>query len=348
MTRLIQVFRRGTHTDSNGIERTFTDSDVRTIADKFDPEIGAVPIVKGHPAHDDPAFGSVSHFMYEATSGILYAALQDVDPGFQAEVRSKRYSRVSIALHLPNSPHNPIPGMYYPRHLGFLGAAAPAVKGLKAVNFNDNGEGFLMFDVNDDDKSVNKFSEAIATAFTTALVKIGFKPEGDPHPSKKVEDSAEFKASEQGRIQAESDLKIANKEKAALENKQRRAGCASFTDELVTGGKVSPVEAERLTEILFGLDNQTEITFSEGKDDEAKLTPRKALSEFLKALPKRIEFAELSAEGDEGDLEHIGFIAPREAKVSATGMAKHRRIAAYAVKHDIEYIDAISIIERGA
>ena len=40
-----------------------------------------------------------------------------------------------------------MPGKWYLRHVGFLGAAAPAVKGLKPVEFADDGGGVVFADL---------------------------------------------------------------------------------------------------------------------------------------------------------------------------------------------------------
>lgn len=68
--------------------------------------------------------------------GILKATLQDTVSEFADVVKEGRYKRVSISLFLPKSSSNPKPGKFYLKHVGFLGAAAPAVPGLKPVKFH--------------------------------------------------------------------------------------------------------------------------------------------------------------------------------------------------------------------
>lgn len=50
-------------------------------------------------------------------------------------VRAGRYKKLSASLYAPDSPANPSPGAWYLRHVGFLGAQPPAIKGLAPVNF---------------------------------------------------------------------------------------------------------------------------------------------------------------------------------------------------------------------
>lgn len=351
MNRIIPVFRTGTHTDSAGTARTFTADQLRSIADKFDANSGAVPIVKGHPASDDPAFGWVDRFLFEETSGTLYAVPKDVDNDFAAEVRAKRYHRVSLALHAPTSPSNPMPGMFYPKHIGYLGAATPAVTGLKAANFAT--EEILMFDFNaSDDAQVSKFAEFLSKAF----VKIGFKPPADPTVTVNVPDvdvtkSAEYQESEAARVQLASDLAAEVKAREALEAEKQRTACAAFTEQLTAAGKLTPVEAANLTEILFAMRALgDELTFSAGEGDKAtevKGKPADLLRAILETLPKRIEYAELSGQGEDG-LTEIGFTSPDNRPVAASRMDLHRRALAYAAHHKVEYLEAVSTIESGA
>ncbi|MFV2030801.1 2-oxoacid:acceptor oxidoreductase, partial [Neisseria sp. S1] len=59
-------------------------------------------------------------------------------------VKAGRYKKVSASFYPPGSPSNPVPGKWYVRHVGFLGAHPPAVKGLAPINFAD-GEQFIEF-----------------------------------------------------------------------------------------------------------------------------------------------------------------------------------------------------------
>lgn len=349
MNRIIPVFRTGTHTDSAGTARTFTADQLRAIADRFNADSGAVPIVKGHPASDDPAFGWVDRFLFEETSGTLYAVPKDVDAAFASEVRAGKYRRISLALHAPTSPSNPQPGMYYPKHIGYLGAATPAVTGLKAANFAT--EEILMFDFNDD-AQVSKFSEVLGRT----LIKLGFKPPADPGtpppaPDVDVTKSAEYQESEAKRIALEEKLATTEAAHQKLAAEQQRAECAAFAEKLADAGKLTPVEATNLAHVLFAmcaLDGELTFTAGEGdKATEVKGKPAELLRGIFEKLPKRIEFGELSGQGDDG-LTEIGFTAPDQRPVSAAKMDLHRRALAYAAHHKCDYLEAVSTIESGA
>lgn len=90
----------------------------------------------GHPDTDAPAFGWVEPFDDNAKAGRLFAELGDIEPAFADLVKAGRFKKVSMAYFAPGQSHNPVPGTCYPKHLGFLGAAAPAVSGLKNARFS--------------------------------------------------------------------------------------------------------------------------------------------------------------------------------------------------------------------
>lgn len=137
----IEIFRAGTHTDSHGTTLNFSESDVAAMAAAYDPALSEAPIVVGHPKADAPAWGWIKSLTAQA--GRLYALPDQVDPAFAEMVRAGRYKKLSAALYGPTSPANPKPGAWYLRHVGFLGAQPPAVKGLAPVCFASGDDGYI-------------------------------------------------------------------------------------------------------------------------------------------------------------------------------------------------------------
>lgn len=74
----------------------------------------------GHPKTDDPAQGWVGSL--SSTERGLFAAPRDVEAAFAEQVGQRRYGKISSKFYPPNSPSNPVPGVWYLRHVGFLGA----------------------------------------------------------------------------------------------------------------------------------------------------------------------------------------------------------------------------------
>lgn len=142
MTKPLQIFRPGRHTDSRGVAIEFTEAMVKGIADAYDTGVHEAPIVVGHPKDNAPAFGWVGSLKY---SDGLDAYPRQVHQEFAEMVKQGRFKKVSASLYTPNAPGNPKPGSYYLRHLGFLGAVPPAIKGLRPAEFAGGEEGVIEF-----------------------------------------------------------------------------------------------------------------------------------------------------------------------------------------------------------
>lgn len=142
MPNVIEIFKPGRHTAMNGEVIEFTEADLRATAAAYDSKLHEAPLVIGHPKLDAPAHGWVKSLAY---SGTLDAEPHQVDAAFAELVQAGRFKKVSASFFTPDSPHNPKPGVYYVRHVGFLGAQPPAVKGLKNASFADHGEGVIEF-----------------------------------------------------------------------------------------------------------------------------------------------------------------------------------------------------------
>jgi hypothetical protein len=141
----IEIFRAGRHTSSDGQEIEFSEGDLEATARAYDPKVHDAPLVVGHPRTDDPAYGWVTDL--DRSGGSLFAEADQVDPEFADLVRAGRYRKVSASFYTPTSPQNPVPGVYYLRHVGFLGAQPPALKGLKPVGFADSDNGVIEFNL---------------------------------------------------------------------------------------------------------------------------------------------------------------------------------------------------------
>lgn len=137
----IHFFRPGRHTSNNGTELAFSAADLKAIADAYDPRTHEAPIVVGHPKTDAPAYGWVEKIIAKPDG--LYAVPRQVNPEFSDLVRQGSYKKVSGSFYTPEARNHPKPGTYYLRHLGFLGAQPPAVKGLRSIELSEDDEGIV-------------------------------------------------------------------------------------------------------------------------------------------------------------------------------------------------------------
>lgn len=115
---------------------SFSDDDLRGIAERYDPALHEAPLIVGHPQHDAPAFGWIKSLSF--ADGRLQATEHQVAPEFAKARKQGAYKKLSARFFTPGSPNNPTPGHYYLRDVGFLGALTPAVKGLRTYAFGDD------------------------------------------------------------------------------------------------------------------------------------------------------------------------------------------------------------------
>lgn len=134
----IEIFKAGTHTAANGKTITFTPEDVQGICKKYNEQTDhEAPLVLGHPTDNGPAYGWVRELKVAGDKMLAY--IDTVSDKVRAAVDAKMFKKVSISLY----PDNLL------RHVGLLGAAPPAVKGLAPVQFKE-GDDFLEFTSEED------------------------------------------------------------------------------------------------------------------------------------------------------------------------------------------------------
>jgi hypothetical protein len=123
-----EVFPAGIHTDSAGNKKEWTESDLDQIMNATLASKHEAPLVVGHPRDNAPAYGWLAGIKSEG--GKLYAKAKDVMQEFNDMVKSRRFPKRSISLY-PD---------FSIRHIGFLGAVPPAIKGMPDVQFTENDE----------------------------------------------------------------------------------------------------------------------------------------------------------------------------------------------------------------
>lgn len=248
-------------------------------------------------------------------------------------VSAGRFKKRSASFYRPDSTANPVPGVYYLRHVGFLGAQAPAVKGLKDPEFHDNPDDVVEFvDSNIIATMLRNLREfmvekyGLETADNTLPRYLVESVEADARKALEQEIKAgvpadEFteqqeismtpeeiealkakaaKAEEAERKLAEfseQEKDFSEREKALLarEAKARRAQIEAEINQHVQAGRLLPAQREGLAEFMESLCESGEIEYAEGKETR-KLTPREYLNKFISTLPTAIQFGEFSTD----------------------------------------------------
>lgn len=260
----IEIARAGTFTDSAGRPQTFTDSDLDAIANAYDPAKRDCPLVFGHPKTDAaPAFGWAEKL--KAEGGKLLAKFGQVPEAVKKIVAAGHYRHVSMSL---------MPDRKTLRHVALLGAAQPAIDGLKAIELRNHDDSITIDFVKGDNmpgddaqREIGALKERIA-ALEKENASLKEQAKGQKEGKEKAE--AEKKAAEEKEAKTAADFAAY---KGAIENEKREARVAA----LVESGRVKPAEKADVLSFAMALASQnTTVDFAapDGKTEKVSLEER--------------------------------------------------------------------------
>lgn len=315
-THPLQIFRTGRHTAMSGATLAFSATDLAASAAAYDPAKHEAPIVVGHPATDAPAYGWVRSLVY-ANDGLEAEPCQ-VDPDFAEMVGAGRFKKISAAFYAPESPSNPVPGVYYLRHVGFLGAQAPAVKGLRGPSFAADEAGIVVFADWDDvtnaglwrslrDWMIGKFgldvAEQAIPSDQVQSLEIAAAQEDDDAQCAPDSTTPSFKemthvTPEQAaalaaeNAQLKNDLEAASAALRAEKLAKTRAGVELFAESMIGEGRLLPAQKDVAVATLLHLETQeTPVEFGEG---DARKPLAEAFKALLSSISPQIAFTEVA------------------------------------------------------
>lgn len=366
----LEIFRTGRHTATSGTELAFGEADLSAIASGYDPELSPAPIVVGHPAMDAPAYGWVESLTVEGDR--LVATPRQVDPAFADLVRAGRYKTRSASFFLPDAPNNPTPGRYYLRHVGFLGAHPPAVKGLRPVAFGDAEAGTVSFsdigfatgimarmfrrlrDWLIETQGIDAADKVVADweVQELASIQVAERAAGDTGPASlpfadPPSEDPQMPDPAAAPVPGANDLARREAAVAAAEaaltartREARRAEDMATVDAVIAAGRLPKGLRERAV-ILFGQLDEGSVEFGEpGSEETLTSTPRALFADLLSKLPQPFKTGEIAT----GDLPAVDFGDP-----VALGLAINEEIAAVKKSsgEDISPADALGRIKKG-
>ena len=281
----IEIARTGTFTDSAGRPQTFTERDLAAIASAYDPQKRDAPLTFGHPASDSaPAFGWAEQLKSEG--GKLFARFRDVPEKVRELVAGGHYRHVSMSL---------MPDRVSLRHVALLGAAQPAIDGLKAVEFKDGGDAitvdFAAADSReaaargegDDSMSIEELQRQVgqltAQIETLRAENAELKKKAESHKQDKEKAEAARADAEKKAGQAHADF-AAYREKVEGERREARVS------ELVKAGKVKPAEKAGILDFAARLAAQSDtVDFAAPDGTTEKISLEERYLRELEARP---------------------------------------------------------------
>lgn len=313
----IEIFKAGKRPDSHGTVVNITPDDLQQVVDAYDVAYHEAPAVIGHPKMDAPAYAWVKGLQLDGD--VLKAELDQIHPEFAEMVTDGRFKKVSASFYLANSPDNPKQGSLYLRHVGFLGAMPPAVKGLRNPEFSEAEQGIVDF--------CEEAPEAHPTDTT----------QGESEMS--TEEKAELDRLRAENQQLKEEKAQAEAAKVEAELNQAKAENADFAESLVKAGKLAPIAKQQAVDLLNYASTTAQggvVEFAEGESLHSKLQA------FLNAQPQIVDFAEVATK-EKATTAQNDTVEYAEGTNPAS-IEADQKIRAYAKEHNVSYKAAFNAI----
>lgn len=328
-----EIFKVGNHTSDKGVSKEYTLDDLNFIASSYNPAESEAPLVIGHPEDNSPAYGWISSL--EVTpEGILIANAPDekINSDFLKVVNEGRYKKRSISL----TPEGKL------RHIGFLGGAAPAIKGLKDIQFSQPSSSVYVFDYNNESEDLdNETDENKAIKATPdSLSRQSESPTDISSLSSKLDElkesldniSKNFTESDD----TKSQLSEIHNQVNSIQSKITQNELENLLTDKVSAGTLTPAIKNKLLDISNFVQSQN---FSEDFSSPAFVNSiNNHIKELVKSFPKIIyyeNFAEKPETIDTKDEDFSDFEVDPESK------SLHSKALSLMKRDDISYLSAL-------
>lgn len=298
-----EILKTGKFISSNGVEKEFNLSDLEKIAAEYNPAVSEAPIVIGHPKTNDPAYGWIDSL--KVSGDRLLASAKQIVPEFLESLKNGLFKKRSVSL-TPDG---------YLRHVGFLGAELPAVKGLADISFSDDRSADESFEFSEELNSndnqsehTNDFSEPLSVILETL---------------KNIQSTLEHQPST---IDPQP-LPIIPQPSVSLSG--------TFTDKVeffFQNGKLTVPMHQKLLELT-----QTEYNFSE-------FNLENYLTEFVELIPEIILLTDFARKPDEEKNSKLKSFDFSEFTLDSEAEQVHKKILEVLTEKNITYPEAAQIV----
>lgn len=335
-----EIFKIGTHTSDKGITKDYSLDDLNFIAQSYNPQEDEAPIVVGHPIDNSPAYGWVSSL--EVTEdGKLVADAPDekIHPDFLSAVQEGRYKKRSISL----TPEGKL------RHIGFLGGAAPAVKGLADIQFSQPSSTVIEFDLDsvtpgsssraetrDEGEQLNSNTSTLDN-ITNQLNEINSTIKQLSRSAAEIPTGRDNNFSEVQNNELSTKFNLLSNEINSLKSKINKSEFESLLESKLGDGSLTPAIKDKLLAVS---------NFAEAQNFSSDFSSEKfnkdlnvLLTDLVNSFPKVIyyeNFAEKPEfELDKSTDEFANYSVDQESK------ALHNKALALSKKENISYLNAV-------
>ncbi|MFW2438066.1 MAG: hypothetical protein ACN4GR_01695 [Arenicellales bacterium] len=313
----IEIFRGGVQTNSAGVSKDWTNDDLDEIVANHSSDNPA-PAVIGHPKTDAPAYGWTSGL--KRVGNTLLAKFNEIEPAFEENVKAGRYKKRSVAI-VPADD-----GTYKLRHVGWLGAMAPAVDNLKNptfCGFADDENDVMLFEA--DWYTPSLLSQALRRIRDWIISENDLKTANEVIPEYMIEsaksqsDSVRNSETDEpqftGHLMSHPSLQSSEEDKA-VPNEDKKVFSQADIDAAVAAANEASEQSfskqnETLQADLEKERNQNRVAEFQATVDtavnEGRLVPAMAvgMAEFMAALPEGDDAEFTFSAGDDKDKKEV-------------------------------------------
>jgi hypothetical protein len=339
----LDLFRAGDYSAKG--KGTFTEKDLQQIVDNYDPDYHEAPAVIGHPKTDGPAYGWFSKL--RVVGDKLQGMMRQADPAFEEAVQKGRFKKRSVSL------YNDAKGWSL-RHVGFLGAQPPEIKGLADIKFEQADQEAIEIEFSEESDMADNNDAAVEGAIARFFAKFTSKQEPANKTFTEEEVSRIAKDAADAAVKAAVDpLKIQFTERntalATAETKQRATEAIA---KVKAAGAWVPAFGKMGLEAVFAdlAENTTAtIEFGEG-DAKVKKTPLEALTSFMEGLKQIVPNAAIytgqSASGAGAHGKTTSYNETPQTPVDQNSVRFHEEIEKYVESHKVDYRAAMRAVAK--
>ncbi len=342
----IDLFRAGDHGDKGA----FTEHDLHQIAANYDPANHEAPAVIGHPKTDGPAYGWFDKL--RVAGNLLQGAMRQADPAFEEAVQAGRFKKRSVSLYKGANG-------WSLRHVGFLGAQPPEIKGLadikfeqadaKAIEieFSETQEDTEMAELKDADKQsivdgvVEKIKAFVHGKPGETAVPKTFSEEDVTRIAAKA--AADAIAPVQAKLEAQAtEFAEAKKVQHGAGTRQRAADAIA---KLKAEGKWVPAFDKMGVAVVFDelAKSNEAVEFGEG-DAKKQTTGFDLLVSFMEGIGKIVPSGEIytgqTSKTTRANMQNVN--ETRLTGADPNSIRLHEFAEAYSTEHKVSYGDALT------
>lgn len=340
-----EIFRTGTWTSDKGISKQYTEADLDKIIENYNSEDPA-PIVIGHPQTNSPAFGWIEKVKRVADR--LIAVPKQLNDQFVDLVKNGAFKKRSISI---------TPDLKLV-HVGFLGAAAPAVEGLKEIQFNAVDD-LLNFSEDFNPELVSSQEHHTSLAVTLSEVEgrsvnneiIQKSNNEDQVPNNTDKTILDYKKAVDGLTNIVNDLKqnfskLSDDELSKIHSRINELSFAMQVNdfelrlnEKLAYGSLTPAMKNKIMDIVSFLQEQN-FSNSDFSFEQYIAQIKNLFLEFTESIPKIIYYENFAEKPSEIKISADDF---SDVTVDEDSLEVHKKALQYMLSNEgVSYVEAIN------